>query len=268
MNKLLIFFLSFGLAAQTYQITDLGTGFATDIENNKIIGNDVNGAWVHNTNRATLKFQAGFPGTPTNQLLFFTALTADNIISNKITGSLMFIPQDESSKQSYIFDGLTAILIGSYKELIQKTNTINYNKTNSGVKVGSFKVGDQYHAFIDDGNIKDLNNMVSALGWVLTSANSIHSNKIVGAGTKDGVKKAFLLTPLLDLATNSEIKIGLKFCPVITITNQINKKVQIQSSNDLKFWKPLTNLTIGSNVFNWVDLEDSGRKFYRVIKLD
>ena len=55
------------------------------------------------------------------------------------------------------------------------------------------------HAFIfRDGQVTDLNNLIDPnSGWILTSASDIsNSGFIVGIGQKDGVSRAFILTPV------------------------------------------------------------------------
>ncbi len=55
---------------------------------------------------------------------------------------------------------------------------------------------EKYHAFIwEDPEMKDLNDLVQADGWILTRANAINENgDIVGIGLKDGIEHGFLLT--------------------------------------------------------------------------
>jgi probable HAF family extracellular repeat protein len=47
-----------------------------------------------------------------------------------------------------------------------------------------------------DGAAVDLNTLITAAGWILTSATGINdAGQIVGAGLRDGQIRAFLLTP-------------------------------------------------------------------------
>ena len=117
------------------------------------------------------------------------------------------IPED--SNRAFIYDGSQTLDLGTISGDVNlqffdsEANSIN----NSGVVVGSSdKLINPYQkkwdkrAFICDrlNNIQDLNDLIDpATGWILREAQSINNNgQIVGWGSKDYSRCAFLLTPI------------------------------------------------------------------------
>jgi probable HAF family extracellular repeat protein len=105
------------LSATTYTLVDLGVGIARDINSSgQVVGNAEAGGWLHDgTNRVTLKFGAHYLGAPADQLLFFTAISANSINdTGRIVGSILFIPQLPSTQTAYLLDPTgPAILLAS-----------------------------------------------------------------------------------------------------------------------------------------------------------
>lgn len=103
------------VSGATYTLVDLGTGVAKDVNaSGRVVGNAGTGGWYYDgTNRITLKFQTHFLGTPLDQLLLFTASTANSINDNgRIAGSIIFVPLQEATRTAYFTDdGAIATLL-------------------------------------------------------------------------------------------------------------------------------------------------------------
>jgi probable HAF family extracellular repeat protein len=104
---------------------------------------------------------------------------------------------------AYLYDGVSVHNLGTLQGgLMSSASDIN----DAGEVVGSswlvtrfttLKDPTTYHAFIWDANngMQDLNDLVSASGWLLTSATAINANgDIVGTGIVNGEVHGFLLT--------------------------------------------------------------------------
>lgn len=92
----------------TYTLVDLGPGVARDINAaGRIVGEATSGGWQFDgTTRSTIRFGAHFLGAPADQLLYFTALSANSINSSgRIVGSVVFVPQQLSTRMAYVFEG-------------------------------------------------------------------------------------------------------------------------------------------------------------------
>jgi probable HAF family extracellular repeat protein len=100
--------VSQSLAETRYTLVDLGPGAAKDVNSSgKVVGNADTGGWYFNgTNRNTVKFGARFLGGPLDQVLFFTALSANGINDDgRIVGSVIFVPLQFDTQTPYYYDG-------------------------------------------------------------------------------------------------------------------------------------------------------------------
>lgn len=94
--------------ADSYTLVDLGLGAAKDINSSgKVVGNADAGGWYYDgSQRKTLKFGTHFLGTPADQLIFYTAISANAINDDgRMVGSIIFIPLQPQTQTPYFFDG-------------------------------------------------------------------------------------------------------------------------------------------------------------------
>jgi len=106
--------------------------------------------------------------------------------------------RDSPYHQAFIWEIGSSNAMQTIMEAKSTAIAINDN----GWVVGGFEIEPETsvnHAFLfRNGQVTDLNNMIDTnSGWILTSATDIsNSGFIVGMGQKDGVSKAFILTPI------------------------------------------------------------------------
>ena len=130
------------------------------------------------------------------------------------------MPDDPSNPGSitglhaFVHDGSTMIDIGTLSGTLSRAFGIN----NGGIVVGqsSFAGGvddwSDTHAFLYDGGLHDLNDLLDASGqgWTLWSAYGINDKgQISGTGWINGVQHAFLLTAVPEPQTYALMLLGL-----------------------------------------------------------
>lgn len=128
---------------------------------------------------------AGGRAADINDNKIITGTTGSNSRTTPITYSQAYIYNYDASNLTIL-----PVLEGGLRSSANDINEINQ-------VVGSSETSTGNHAFIwDDANgIVDLNTMVSATGWVLTSAMAINdNNEIVGTGLLNGVTHGFVLS--------------------------------------------------------------------------
>lgn len=128
---------------------------------------------------------AGGRAADINDNNIITGTTGSNSRTTPITYSQAYIYNYDTSSLTIL-----PVLEGGLRSSANDINEINQVVGSSETSMGN-------HAFIwDDANgIVDLNTMVSATGWVLTSAMAINdNNEIVGTGLLNGVAHGFVLS--------------------------------------------------------------------------
>lgn len=190
----------------TYDLTDLGPGEAVSINvAGGIVGNDTTGGWlVVGGVRQTLKFNARYVGAPSG--MFFTAYSVSQLTdAGKIYGTVMLVPNSKNFI-SFTYNSPDNVLLGEPTPTPQPYPN-----------AGSVTVAGVQHATLDG---VDLNYATTALGWVLNKATDRNAaGQVVGYGTKDGVKHAFLLTPKTAAPVVGSGSLSIALRPVLTVNS-------------------------------------------------
>ena len=168
-------------AAITYSLTDLGTGWANDINaRGRVVGNDSDGGWYFDgTNRTTLHFQLQYPDSPPQSPTYsLTAATAVAINdSDRIVGSTYFPFPPPPALNGYIYDADDASSVGVLLGPVHQPKGVGP----SGETVGTY--------FTYDGALASLHGAlgtayaVNASGLVVGAAGAISQAVTFSSGT-------------------------------------------------------------------------------------
>lgn len=186
-----------GVYADVYLLQDINnSGYAigswtrTGLTGSSPILIDTNAAVNSSADITYLPIPNGGNANAINNQNFIVGATGTNVATN-------------SYAYAYLYDGASVRNLGTlHGGLTSSASDIN----DAGTVVGSAWLSTtytsiqdptQYHAFIwDEGNgMRDLNELVTAPNWILTSATAINTfGDIVGTGIVNGEEHGFLLT--------------------------------------------------------------------------